>query len=575
MIVNTLVRAAKHAGIHPKDPALASFFRAPLTKAGVPVNEDTALTLGSVWACARVLAEGVAQLPLPILSTDGNGETSKAKDHVSYNTIHTRPNQSMSSYIFREAMQGQAALNGNGIAIIKRTASGSGVELHPFQTRNVRMDEDHAGNIIYEFTENNQPNRFKPESEVLHIKGFTPDGLWGYSPVRLMREMIGLGLATERFGASVFGTKAMPGGHYEVPWVMDDDEFANFKRKAAGFSGMDGWNETMILEKGIKFAPAMMTPEDSQFLLTRKQNPKDIARIWRVPPHMIGVLDDATYSNIEQESLNFVIYTLMPWLVNWEQELNWKLFAPSQRDRFFVEFNVDGLLRGDAKARAEANKTRFMHGALNLDEWRAQDNLNPLPDDQGQRHFVPVNLTPLDKIDDEPAEPVLPVLPQDEPEPDDDGESEDQDSEEDDDSRSMIAKANELIWESAVDQLLTKEAKSIRRAAKGSATDAEVKDWLEEFFDDHRGAVIHMLGPVLRSFGGEPAVAYTEQFASRYAAVGSSELTRVAWDSSDPWGSVRDGLENWTNKRRRELLGVEYGEAVATLTENGHGGTNN
>lgn len=556
MIVNTLVRAVKHAGIHPKDPALASLFPARQTKSGIPVTEDIALTLGSVWACARVLAEGVAQLPLPVLSTDDKGITSKAREHSTWETIHTRPNQSMSSYVFREAQQGQVAMNGNGVSIIDRTNGGTGAALHPFQTRDVRQDEDSAGNIIYEFREARQPNKFLPEADVLHIRGFSPDGLWGYSPVRLMREMIGLGLATERFGSSVFGTKAMPGGHYEVPWVMDDDEFKNFKRKAAGFSGMEGWNETMILEKGIKFTPAMMTPEDSQFLLTRKQNPKDIARIWRVPPHMIGILDDATYSNIEQESLNFVIYTLMPWLVNWEQELNWKLFAPSQRSRFFVEFNVDGLLRGDAKARAEANKLRMMHGSLSINEWREQDNDNPV--EGGDRHFVPVNLMPLDKVDDEPKPAAVPVAP----EPD---ENEDQNS------RSAIAKANEPIWEAAIDQLLSKEAKLIRRAARG---DEDLKECLAAFYEDHRGAVTRAVGPVLQSFGGSLAVDYAEQFAKRYAAIGVSELSRLG-DTDDPWAGVRDGLEDWINKRRRELLSVEYGEAVAALTENGHGGSSN
>ena len=566
MILNTLVRAVKHGSIHPKDPALASLYGGRPTQSGIPVTEETALTLGSVWACARVLSESVAQLPLPILSTDAKGVTTKAKGHVSYDTVHTRPNQSTSSFMFREAQQGQVALNGNGISIIERTGSGAGVALHPFQTRNVRMDQDAAGNIIYEFQQSGGSNLVRSEVDVLHIRGFSPDGLWGYSPVRLMREMIGLGLATERFGASVFGTKAMPGGHYEVPWVMDEDEFTNFKKKIGGFSGSDGWNETMVLEKGVKYTPAMMTPEDSQFLLSRQQNPKDIARIWRVPPHMIGVLDDATYSNIEQESLNFVIYTLMPWLVRWEQELNWKLIAPSQRDTFFVEFNVDGLLRGDAKARAEANKTRFMHGALNLDEWRAQDNDSPLPDGQGQRHFVPVNLTPLDKIDDEP-EKIVPVLPPDDDEQEDDG-TEVDDGE---DSRSLVAEANRPVWESVVDQLLNKEAKSIRRAAKGTATDAEVKDWLAAFYDDHQGAVRRLLVPVLQTFGGEAATEYGEQFAKRYAAVGSSELTKVAWDSADPWGSVRDGLEPWIVKRRVELLGSEYGDAVAALMENSDG----
>jgi len=570
MILNTLVRAVKHGSIHPKDPALASLFGASRqTQSGVPVTEDTALTLGSVWACARVLSEGVAQLPLPILATDAKGQTSKVKDHVSYDTIHTRPNQSMSSFVFRNTMQGQASLNGNGIAWIQRTGSGSGVALHPFQTRNVRMDQDSGGNILYEFRRDNESNLVASEADVLHIRGFSPDGLWGYSPVRLMREMIGLGLATERFGASVFGTRAMPGGHYNVPWVMDDPEFANFKKKIKGFAGADGWNESMVLEKGITWTQATMTSEDSQFLQSRQQNPKDIARIWRVPPHMIGVLDDATYSNIEQESLNFVIYTLMPWLVNWEQELNWKLFVPSQRDQFFVEFNVDGLLRGDAKARAEANQTRFMHGALNLNEWRAQDNDGPI--EGGDRHFVPVNLTPLDKIDDEPAPAPVPVA---DPEPDDpeaDGDGESDDDETDDDSRALVAKANHPLWESVVDRVLNKEAKMIRKAAKGAATDVEVKDWLTAFYDDHKGAVRSLLVPVLQSFGGEAAVEYGEQFAKRYAAVGSGELTKVAWGSDNPWGAVGKALEGWIVKRRVELLGAEYADAVAALTENSDG----
>lgn len=369
-----------------------SFFFGTSTS-GKAVNERTALQTTAVYACVRILAETIASLPLHTYRYTANGKE-KAADHPLYYLLHSEPNPEMTSFVFRETLMGHLLLWGNAYAQIIRDGRGKVVALYPLLPNNMVVNRTDQGILYYQYQKDGQ-SYFLRSSEVLHIPGLGFDGLIGYSPIAMAKNAIGMAIATEEYGAKFFANGANPGGVLEHPGVVKDPARVRDSWNAV-YQGSGNAHRIAVIEEGMKFQPIGIPPEQAQFLETRKFQINEIARIFRIPPHMIGDLEKSSFSNIEQQSLEFVMYTLDPWVLRWEQALQRALFSDSEKQRYFVKFNVDGLLRGDYQSRMNGYAVGRQNGWLSSNDIRELENLNRIPAELGgDLYLVNGNMTKL------------------------------------------------------------------------------------------------------------------------------------------------------------------------------------
>lgn len=361
------------------------------TSAGVNVTPRTSLQVSAVYACVRVIAEGVASLPLVLYERLAPRGKRRATEEPTYDLLRLAPNAEMTSFSFFELLTAHVNLWGNGYARIVRTRGGrvsSLLPLEPWTVAPRRRD----GTLEYVVQTSAGPEVFD-DQEVLHVRGLGIDGLVGLSPVGLARRGIGVSVAAEEFGARFFGSGARPGGLLEHPGVLGDEARKNLRESwEALHAGPEGAHRLAILEEGMTYHALGIPPDDAQFLETRKFQVAEIARLFRVPPHLIGDLEKATFSNIEQQSIDFVTHTLRPWLVRWEQEIHRKLVPVARRATLFPEFLVDALLRGDTAARYAAYSKGRQWGWLSADDVREFENQNPLPEGRGEIYLTPLNM---------------------------------------------------------------------------------------------------------------------------------------------------------------------------------------
>ncbi len=369
---------------------------------GKAVTERSAMQMTAVYSCVRILAEAIAGLPLHLYTYKDDGGKEKAIGHPLYLLLHDEPNPEMSSFVFRETLMTHLLLWGNAYAQIIRNGKGEVVALYPLMPNRMTVDRDSSGQLFYSYQMNNSdaPTMkagtviLKP-SDVLHIPGLGFDGLVGYSPIAMAKNAIGLAIATEEYGAKFFANGATPGGLLEYPGtVKDPDRVRESWNK--GFSGSQNAGKVAILEEGMKYTPISIAPEQAQFLETRKFQINEIARIFRVPPHMVGDLEKSSFSNIEQQSLEFVKYTLDPWVVRWEQSLSRALFTPDEKKQYFFKFNVEGLLRGDYQSRMNGYATARQNGWMSANDIRELENLDRIPAEEGgDLYLINGNMLPL------------------------------------------------------------------------------------------------------------------------------------------------------------------------------------
>ena len=369
---------------------------------GKTVTERSAMQMTAVYSCVRILAEAIAGLPLHLYTYKEDGGKEKAIGHPLYLLLHDEPNPEMSSFVFRETLMTHLLLWGNAYAQIIRNGKGEVVALYPLMPNRMTVDRDSSGQLFYSYQMNNSdaPTMktgtviLKP-SDVLHIPGLGFDGLVGYSPIAMAKNAIGLAIATEEYGAKFLANGATPGGLPEYPaTVKDPDRVRESWNK--GFSGSQNAGKVAILEEGMKYTPISIAPEQAQFLETRKFQINEIARIFRVPPHMVGDLEKSSFSNIEQQSLEFVKYTLDPWVVRWEQSLARALFTPEEKKQYFFKFNVEGLLRGDYQSRMNGYATARQNGWMSANDIRELENLDRIPAEEGgDLYLINGNMLPL------------------------------------------------------------------------------------------------------------------------------------------------------------------------------------
>jgi len=379
------------------------------TASGKAVNEQTAMTVTAVYACVRILGEAIAGLPLhvyrytqPNESADSpgtprpDGGKERYIAHPLFRLLHDAPNPEMTSFVWRETMMAHLLLHGNAYSQIIRDGHGRVLALYPLLPNRMRVDRDmRTGRIVYTYTKDaGLPIPFAKE-DVLHIPGLGFDGLIGYSPIAMAKNAVGMALACEEYGASFFANGANPGGVLEHPGVIKDVQRVKDSWNA-GYQGSGNSHKIALLEDGMKFHAIGIPPEAAQFLQTRKFQTEEIARIFRVPLSMIGDLERATFSNVEQLSLDFVKYTLNPWVCRWEQALMQSLLLPQERQELFIRFNLDGLLRGDFKSRIESYAVGIQNGFYCPNDVRALEDLDAISGGAGSRFYFNGNMIPIE-----------------------------------------------------------------------------------------------------------------------------------------------------------------------------------
>ena len=353
------------------------------SNSGVRVDELRAMQTSAVYACVKILAETVASLPLHLYKKGKNGKNESAEQHPLYSCLYEMPNEEMTSFEFRETMMTSLLLWGNAYAR-KIKKNGHITELWYLKPQYMTVERDtKTGKIKYTYSDDitNQTYVYRPE-QIFHIKGLSLDGVTGLSPIAQAREAVGLSLATEEYGAKFFGNGARPGGVLEHPGILKDPEKLRESWNKV-YQGTRNSHKVAVLEEGMKYHTIGIAPEDAQFLETRKYQVNEICRIFRVPPHLVGDLERATFSNIEHQSIEFVQHTIRPWLVRWEQAISRSLLDEKERLLYFARFNVDGLMRGDYKSRMEGYAVGRQNGWLSANDIRGLEDLPPIPKEQG------------------------------------------------------------------------------------------------------------------------------------------------------------------------------------------------
>lgn len=420
--VANAVRSTKFAGVLPRDPVIAEWLGGGATSAsGQVVTQRTALQASAVFACVRNTAETIAALPCVLKSFefDGNGRkrSTDATEHPLYSVLLTNPNSWQTAFDYWEMVIEHLQLRGNHYSRILRNGAGQTTGLDPLHPDRVTpfWTRDRVPAYRYNPPEGGQEILLR--TEIFHVRGpIQGDGLRGSSPIALHRETIGLALGARDYGARLFANDARPRGVLEMDGVLDDEGQDRLRRNWQVAYGGENRHKVAILEDGLKYNPIGMTQEDAQYLETRGFTDVEIARLYRVPPHKIGILGNSTFNNLEQQNREWVTDALVPLGGRIEAAIGRDLLTPSARLTFEPRFDFAELLRGDIKTRTDANAKGIQWGYLSPNDARERDGLNPIGP-EGDVYITPVNMQPMGDLlrppasgdDDPPENPTNPT----------------------------------------------------------------------------------------------------------------------------------------------------------------------
>ncbi|KAF1690197.1 phage portal protein [Pseudoxanthomonas taiwanensis] len=360
----------------PIDPSWAALIdRGALSASGAFVDSKTAESIATVHAAVNLIAGTVASLPLHLYQRGENGDRVRASDHPLYRVLHDAPNERQTALEFREQLTAHCLLWGNAYAEIHRDAAGTVTALTPIHPRDVTIVKLPSGRLRYDVSEGGELRRLLAD-EVLHLRDRSDDGLVGKSRITTAREMLGGILAQQEHGNRTFANGAKLSGVLKTPHVLDKGSAERISESwRQQFGGAANSGKVAVLEHGLEFQPLSMSNEDAQWLAARQFSVEEVARLFNVPPVLLGDLRHANFSNSVEMMRHFVTVTLRPWLARWEQALERALMGPIARNRYFIEFSAEGLLRGDAKHRAEFYKSGIEAGWLLRSEARRLENL--------------------------------------------------------------------------------------------------------------------------------------------------------------------------------------------------------
>lgn len=374
---------------------------------GLPVSPDTAMRLSAVWACVRVRSEDIGKLPCFLYRRLPDGGKERATDHPLYALVHDRPNPRMTAFEFRQVMQANLDLRGNAYAYKEFDARGRVTALWPINPAHVTVLRTSDGRELFYRIASGDKTETLPGEMVMHLRGMSLDGVVGLSPIAYHRETIGMALAAQKYGAAFYGNNAQPLGALKVPQPISSE--AAQKLRESWKARHLGKRELAIFDGGMEWVQTGLTNDDAQYIETLQFQNAEIWRIYRMPPHKVADLSKATFSNIEQQALEYVTDCLGSELVRWEQTLIRDLLLEEDRAEYFVEFLVEGLLRGDIKSRYEAYAVARNWGWLSVNDIRERENLNKVPD--GDIYLQPLNMIEAGKDPPEPAAPPPPPEP--------------------------------------------------------------------------------------------------------------------------------------------------------------------
>lgn len=359
------------------------------TGSGVAVTAETAMNVSAVYAAVRILSETIASLPLKIYESK-NG-TRDIANHPLNHLLGASPNGEQTAMELREFQMTCLGLRGNAYSQVIRNNAGTVVEINPLNAAFMRVDRSASGDLVFDYSETGN-SRVYTAREIWRIAGLSLNGVLGVSPIAMAKESIGTSIATESHASRIFSNGATTSMVLEFDKTLTADQIQNLRTQFAdNYSGHKNAHKPMILESGMKASNIGMTADDSQFLESRKFQIAEIARWYRVPLHMLAEMDSATFSNIEHQSIDFVVHTIRPWLVRIEQSIARDLLTVNERSRLHASHTVEGLLRGDTATRYEAYGKAIKDGWQTRNGVRLLENLNPAP---GLDEFIlPLNMS--------------------------------------------------------------------------------------------------------------------------------------------------------------------------------------
>lgn len=385
-----------------RDPALKELWGYN-SVAGGNITPESSLRISGWYAGVQIIAGAIASLPLITYERLTPQGKRRATAHPNYRILHDQPNPWMTPTEFFENLQAHILQWGNSFALIERNGAGAVSALWPIAPNRVRMQVIGQRIWYYYYAEDGSEQQI-PMDSMLHVRGLARPGdysIWGYSPVDLAREQLGLAKAEEEYRARFFKNDARPGAIVEYPGKMSDDAYKRFKADwQETYGGLGNKYKLGFLEQGLKWHDVGFPPETAEFIEGRKFQLEEIARILRIPLVLLQSTEKATSwgTGIEQFMLGFVQFTIREWLKRWERRLNVALFTPTEQRRFFCEFFIKDLLRADSITEAQVLQIERRNGVINADDWLEITNRNPLPNGQGRIYIIEGNMTRLDQV---------------------------------------------------------------------------------------------------------------------------------------------------------------------------------
>ncbi|MHC6181082.1 phage portal protein [Clostridium sp. JNZ X4-2] len=361
------------------------------------IDANTAMSFTAVFACNRVLSETLASCPIFLYEKDSKGNRVQVTDAQEYQLMHYTPNSEMTPGQFKETGMSNMNLGGNFIAQKVFNFHGDLLELRPILWNRVRIDIDKdTGKLLYFIDGKTEP---KTRDEILHIPGLTLDGYIGVTPLTYAALTIDIGLSQDKFERNFYLNRASTSGIFQYPNELGDEAFKRLKKDIKkNYTGLSNAGVPMILEGGGQFKEVTMKLTDAQFLESKRFRIEDVCRIFRIPLHLVQDLTRSTNNNIEHQSLEFIVYTMLPWFKRWEENLNLQLLSnESKRKNRYFEFKVDALLRGDAQARASAYAQGRQWGWLSVNDIRRLENMDPI--ENGDIYLQPLNMSEAGSAD--------------------------------------------------------------------------------------------------------------------------------------------------------------------------------
>jgi len=583
------------------------FWYEPVNRLGDPAEVDaaTALSQTPVWAAVNVISGTLGSLPLILYRELSDGGKERERNNRLYNMLRWQPNSFQTAVEFIEMGQGHLLLRGNFFARLEVNRIGELTGIVPLHPDKIQLKLVGGGVVEYHYQEGTgQPRVFSSE-EILHVKGLSSDGLIGYSPITVGAGAIALSGAAERYGSKFFRNSATPSGILSHPGKLKPEARSNIKKSWHSAHGAGKQHSVALLEEGLAWTALSVSPEEAQFLETRKYQAEEVCRLFNVPPHLLHLLDRSTFSNVVEANKSFATNTIRPWAIRFEQAIRKSILERFSPEGTFVEFEMSDLLRPDAQARAQANQILLQNGALTIDEWRARENMNPvtMDNDAGSTHWMPLNVGPISLTPNiEKLDPIRSALLE-------EMRSLNIQTRADATLPEMRSLANRRNLadiampeiEAAAQKLLKREAKAVRRMMKKNltgieggrelrGTDSLFQD-LEEFYHGEFTETINaMMLPVIQRYATEiyaqAAIevgfpteftlelqnfvqGYMQSMSNKHAKISRQELQNIISnvDFVDLTNQLDAKLDFWIKKRAKKIARQETTEANGAFSK--------